>query len=109
LIAKIDTPISAALLQCNSRETCVGVDMKAMLTAAAMILAVSAVAQVAHAEGPRASSEHNWPGIANPEGSVGYNYPVFQYQPQSGSAPHYVWQEGYDHGGKWHAHWALVQ
>jgi hypothetical protein len=25
------------------------------------------------------------------------------------SAPHYLWQEGYDHGGKWHGHWTLVQ
>ena len=24
------------------------------------------------------------------------------------AAPHYVWQEGYDRGGKWHGHWVLV-
>jgi hypothetical protein len=83
--------------------------MKALLTAAALVLAVGAVAPVAHAAGPRASSENNWPGMTNPEGASGHAYPVYQYQSQSGGTPHYVWQEGYDHGGKWHGHWALAQ
>ena len=84
--------------------------MKALLlTAAAVVLAVSAIAPAARAEGPRASSENNWPGMADPNGATGYAYPVYQYQPQSGAAPRYVWQEGYDHGGKWHGHWTLVQ
>jgi hypothetical protein len=83
--------------------------MKALLTAVAAILAVSAVAPVARADGPRPSSENNWPGMANPETVTGYGYPVYQYQPQSGDTPHFVWQEGYDHGGKWHGHWVLVQ
>jgi hypothetical protein len=26
-----------------------------------------------------------------------------------GAAPHYVWQEGYSHGGQWQGSWVLVQ
>ncbi len=75
--------------------------MKAWLFAgAAMVLAVSALAPVARADGPRASSENNWPGIRN--------VPVAS-QPATAAAPHYVWQEGYENGGKWHGHWILVR
>jgi hypothetical protein len=28
--------------------------------------------------------------------------------PSQAAATHYVWQEGYDHGGKWHGHWVMV-
>ena len=69
--------------------------MKAWLSAgAAILVAASALAPMARADGPRASSENNWPGIRDAA------------PPQS--APHYVWQESYDHGGKWHGHWVLV-
>ena len=83
--------------------------MKALLTAVAVVLATGALATAAHAEGPRASSEHNWPGMTDPNGAAGYAYPVYQTQPRPAAAPQYVWQEGYDHGGKWHGHWTLVQ
>jgi hypothetical protein len=109
LIAQIATPIGAALLQCNSGKPIAGVDMKAVFAAAVAILAVSAVAPAARAEGPRASSENNWPGIAAPPSVAGYADPVYQYQPSAAEAPHYVWQEGYERGGKWHGHWDLVQ
>jgi hypothetical protein len=81
--------------------------MKALLTAVAVVLAVSAVAPVAHAEGPRASSENRWPGISNPEAVTGYAYPIYQVQPQSAAAPQYVWREGYSHGGRWQGGWVL--
>ena len=83
--------------------------MKALLTAVAIVLAAGIFAPVAHAKGPRASSEHNWPGMTDPNAVAGYAYPVYQVQPQPAVAPHYVWQEGYDRGGKWHGRWTLVQ
>ena len=46
--------------------------------------------------------------MTNPNALASYAYPVYQ-EPQAAPAPHYVWQEGYDRGGKWHGHWALVQ
>jgi hypothetical protein len=97
------------LLQCNRRATNMGIVMKALLTAAAVVLALSAVAPVARAEGPRPSSENNWAGMTNPDAVSGYQYPTYQFEPQPGGAPHYEWQEGYEHGGKWHGHWVLVQ
>jgi len=83
--------------------------MKALLTAVAVVLAAGALAPGAHAEGPRASSENNWPGMTDPNGVTGYAYPVYQTRPQTVGAPHYVWQEGYENGGKWHGHWTVVQ
>ena len=83
--------------------------MKALLTAVAVVLAAGALAPAAHAAGPRASSENNWPGMTDPNRVTGYAYPVYQSQPQPAAAPHYVWQEGYENGGKWHGHWTLVQ
>ena len=82
--------------------------MKALFAAAAVALAIGAAASAAHADGPRASSEHNWPGMTNPSGTVG-QYPIYQYQATTGVAPRYVWQEGYDHHGRWNGHWVLVQ
>ena len=75
--------------------------MKAMLTAVAVALAAGALAPAAHAEGPRVSSENNWPGMTDPNGVTGYTYPVYRTRPQTVGAPHYVWQEGYENGGKW--------
>jgi hypothetical protein len=80
--------------------------MKALLTAA-VILAVSAGAMTARAEGPRASSENQWPGISNPEAVIGHAYPVYQLTPQSDAAPRYVWKEGYSHGGQWQGGWVI--
>jgi hypothetical protein len=75
--------------------------MKAWLFAgAAMLVAASTLAPTARAEGPRPSSENNWPGIGDAN-----TVPPDAVQ----SAPHYVWQEGYDRGGKWHGHWVLVR
>jgi len=91
--------------------------MKTWLIAAAMSLAVAAGAIVPAAwaeEGPRASSEHNWPGMMDPAASQIATVPqaaapvAVAPQPVAG-APHYVWQEGYDHGGRWHGKWVLVQ
>jgi hypothetical protein len=82
--------------------------MKAPLFAAAVALAaVNAPSLPAWADGPRPSSENNWPGMTNavptPPAAVA-TAPA-----QQAAAPRYVWQEGYDHGGKWHGHWVTVQ
>jgi hypothetical protein len=108
--------------------------MKALFAAAAVLLAASSLAPLARAEGPRPSSENNWPGMtysdtnvgnpvaatpaAGPRPSSENNWPGMTdadagvgnvaAAPQN-AAPHYVWQEGYDHGGKWHGHWVLIQ
>ena len=75
--------------------------MKAWLFAgAAMLVAASALAPMARAEGPRPSSENNWPGM-----SEANTVPPNAAQP----APHYVWQEGYTHHGRWVGHWVLVR
>jgi hypothetical protein len=74
--------------------------MKAWLFAgAAILVAASALAPTARAVGPRASSENNWQGIRDAPDATA---PVQ-------SAPHYVWHEGYDHGGNWHGHWVFVR
>jgi hypothetical protein len=83
--------------------------MKALLTAAAVVLTVGVLAPAAHAQGPRASSENNWPGITDPSHAAGYAYPVYQAPPHSGSEPRYVWKEGYSHGGRWQGGWVLSQ
>jgi hypothetical protein len=80
--------------------------MKALLTAAAVVLAVSAAAPVARAEGPRPSSENHWPGMTDPSAISGYVYPVYQ-EPQRAAAPRYVWKEGYSHGGQWQGGWVI--
>ena len=64
----------------------------------AMLLAASTTVSAAQADGPRASSGTGWPGISQPAP-----------HDTSADAPRYVWQEGYDHGGKWRGHWVLVQ
>lgn len=87
--------------------------MKALLFVAGIcVLAVGALssialASIALAEGPRASSENNWAGMrmASPEFGYETDAPAYRRAPAS----HYIWQEGYDHGGKWHGHWVLVQ
>jgi hypothetical protein len=61
---------------------------------------------MARAEGPRASSENNWPGIGNADPGIGIADTASPFAPAA--APQYVWQEGYDHGGKWHGHWVLI-
>jgi hypothetical protein len=87
--------------------------MKALFAAGAMVLALSALSPAARADGPRPSSENNWPGITDPNAVAGYAYPLYQYQNQyqspSAIAPHYEWQEGYNPHGKWHSGWVLVQ
>ena len=83
--------------------------MKALLLTAAAVVAVSAMAVSARAEGPRASSEHNWPGMTDPNAVTGYAYPVYQVPSQPAAARQFTWREGYDHGGKWHGHWTLMQ
>jgi hypothetical protein len=91
-------PVQPTLSRCCSATMALTTHrckMKAWLFAgAALLVAASALAPMAQADGPRASSENNWPGIRDAAPSQ--------------SAPHYVWQEGYDHGGKWHGHWVLV-
>ena len=81
--------------------------MKRFLFAGAAMLLGAAVAAPAMAEGPRASSENHWPGMQTAETAPQYEagaLPQYAVAPQ----PHYVWQEGYDHGGRWHGHWRLV-
>jgi hypothetical protein len=65
--------------------------MKSFLLAGTALLLGVAIVAPAMAEGPRASSENHWPGMQS----------MPQYYPAA-SQPHYVWQEGYDRGGKWH-------
>ena len=75
--------------------------MRGLLFAgAAMLLVVSTAVSAAQPEGPRAASENNWPGMSNPTVAPQAAVPA---------GPHYVWREGYEHGGKWHGHWILVQ
>jgi hypothetical protein len=69
--------------------------MKSLLIAAAVV-AVTATA--AMADGPRASSQNNWLGMAQRVAAQ-----------ESATAPHYVWQEGYDHHTVWRGHWVLVR
>ena len=80
--------------------------MRGLLLAGAAMLLVTSAASAAQLEGPRASSENNWPGMSYPAANQIAAAPAIEPQP---AAPHYVWQEGYDHGGKWHGHWVLVQ
>lgn len=92
--------------------------MKTWLIAAAISLAAAGAMAPAWAqeEGPRASSEHNWPGMmTGPTATQIATVPqaaaapvAVAPQPVVG-APHYVWQQGYDHGGRWHGKWVLVQ
>ena len=82
--------------------------MRSFLVAGAAMLLGAAVAAPAMAEGPRPSSENNWPGMTNAQPAPQYAVGAAAQYPQA-VAPHYVWQEGYDRGGKWHGHWALVQ
>jgi hypothetical protein len=77
--------------------------MKSFLLAGAALLLGATIVAPAMAEGPRASSENHWPGMQ----SVPQYYPA-DSQPQY-VQPQYVWQEGYDRGGKWHGHWQLAQ
>ncbi|GEM_PF-3023292 len=91
-----------------------------LIVAAAAILATSALISPAMADGPRASSEHaipasppvtvaQAPGWAGPKASSEHAIPPEAEPVRAPAAPHYVLQGGYDHGGKWHDHWVLVQ
>ena len=84
--------------------------MKSWLFAgAAILVAATALAPMARADGPRASSENNWPGMTNSDTQFGYSGapPQIAAVPQD-AAPHYVWQEGYTHHGRWIGQWVLV-
>ena len=70
-----------------------------MLAGAVSLLVMGSLISAAGAAGPRASSEVAIPAPTQSE-EPAYN---------NGTAPHYVWQQGYDHGGKWRGHWVLVQ
>lgn len=70
-----------------------------LLASGAMLLALAATAPAALADGPRASSENNWPGMA---------HPVLPAAATPAQPPHYEWQQGYDPHGKWRGHWVLV-
>src|SRR4029078_672316 len=94
-------PHLATLLHCNNGITLQRCDMKAWLFAgAAMLVAANTLVPTAQAAGPRASSENNWPGMMDANGGP----PAAAH-----SATHYVWQEGFDRGGKWHGHWVLAR
>jgi hypothetical protein len=70
-----------------------------VITAAAVLLMTGVAASAARADGPRPASGNNWPGMASAEAA----------NTTAAAPPHYEWQEGYDHGGKWHGHWILTQ
>ncbi len=75
-----------------------------LMAAAALLLAAATAAPGALAAGPRASSANNWPGMAaEPTQSP----PALTGAPAA-AQPHYVWQEGYDHHGRWRGSWVLV-
>lgn len=83
--------------------------MKAKLFAAALALTVAggltATAMADESDGPRASSDHTWSDAAYP-GAV---EPMAVPQAAAPAAtPHYVWEQGYENGGKWRGHWELV-
>jgi len=72
----------------------------------AALLAAGIFVPLAHAnEGPRPSSSNNWASMS----SAAYAATAAQQAAPTASPPHYVWQEGYEHGGRWHGHWVLVQ
>jgi hypothetical protein len=75
--------------------------MKTMLyTATSMAFLAAAHLSPAMAEGPKASGGDTWRGMSVPSGTAA---------PTSAApAAHYVWREGYEHGGRWHGHWVLV-
>jgi len=70
-------------------------NMKSLIIAAAV---VPGTATAALADGPRASSQSNWPGMAQRVAAQ-----------ESATAPHYVWQEGYDHHTVWRGQWVLFR
>lgn len=82
--------------------------MTKFLSAGAAVLLIAAIAVPAMAEGPRASSENHWPGMQIAEPAPQY---ALSSPPQYAAGPpaRYVWEQGYDHGGKWRGHWTLVQ
>ncbi|MBV9828769.1 MAG: hypothetical protein JO001_24325 [Alphaproteobacteria bacterium] len=89
--------------------------MKTLLIAAGLaVLATGAQISAASAAetGPRASSENNWAGmnqVAAVPSAVPYAPAVAPVvAPAPVEAPHYVLQQGYEHGGKWESHWVLV-
>jgi len=109
--------------------------MKAwFLGVTALALAASALVPAARADGPRASSANHWAGmtLADPASGNPAAAPQLATVPlpgprassanrwagmttagpasdNPGAAPHYVWQEGYSHGGQWQGSWVLVQ
>jgi hypothetical protein len=70
-----------------------------VITAAAVLFMAGAAVSAARADGPRPASGNNWRGMASAE--TPYT--------TTAAPPHYEWQEGYDHGGKWHGHWVVVR
>jgi hypothetical protein len=98
--------------------------MRNMFGAAAFaIVAAAALSTTAMADGPRPSSENFVPSPV--AGSPVTSYDAAMQGPRASSenfippsgpasvarpavgAPHYVWQEGYEHG-KWRAHWVMT-
>ena len=70
------------------------------------MLAAGLFASLAQAsEGPRPSSSNNWASMS----SAAYPAAAAQQAAPTPSLPHYVWQEGYEHGGRWRGHWVLVR
>ena len=78
-----------------------------LIAGAAIMLAAGALAPVARAQGPRPSSENRWPGISNAD--IGAGEPAAASPYGFGAAPQYVWQEGYDRGGKWRGRWVPIR
>lgn len=122
--------------------------MKTWLVGIAVLaLAASAASTIARADGPRPSSENNWPGMTyaasppvvaqqpaaaplpGPRPSSANNWRGMSYADPAGANPaaapqlaaadapqptaalparHWVWLEGYSHGGNWQGGWELV-
>lgn len=90
--------------------------------AAVALASVATLAPAAMALGPKPSSENLIAPDATvqalrvtPSGTMlgpkaaSENFIAAQPTAPQAGQPHYVWQEGYEHQGKWRGHWVLVQ
>jgi hypothetical protein len=109
LIASNGTPFWRRVVALQQRGNWIGADMKALFVAAGMLLAAGALSSDARADGPRASSYNNWPGMTY-DSAAAAQPGVAVAQPAAVPAPafHWVWQEGYSHGGNWQGGWTRV-
>jgi hypothetical protein len=76
--------------------------MRTLLLAGATVALLAAVHFApAMAQGPKASDDNARPGMSQrvDTGSAS----------AAATTPHYEYQYGYEHGGRWRGHWVLVR